>query len=137
MHSAETRKKIGNALRKSIWFKCDYCDAWAYNKPSAYKRKKRHFCCQDCYSKYRAEKLPREEQHAYKNGGLSMEAKKQRLRTRSDLNHAIRDGKIKRKPCEVCGKSAEAHHEDYDKPFEIRWLCKKHHWEIYENPELL
>ena len=41
---------------------------------------------------------------------------------------AIVSGKIIKKPCEVCGNmEAEAHHEDYLKPLEIMWLCKKHH----------
>jgi hypothetical protein len=34
------------------------------------------------------------------------------------------------KPCEVCGlEKSEAHHENYSKPLEINWLCKKHHAE--------
>lgn len=44
------------------------------------------------------------------------------------VNHAIRDGKLKRMPCEICGDSkSEAHHCDYSKPLEIQWLCKAHH----------
>jgi hypothetical protein len=44
--------------------------------------------------------------------------------------NAIRDGKLVRQPCEVCGKKkSEAHHEDYSKPLEVIWLCKKHHSE--------
>jgi hypothetical protein len=47
------------------------------------------------------------------------------------LNNAIRDGKISRQPCERCGTEigVEGHHEDYTKPFEVMWLCKKHHGE--------
>ena len=26
-----------------------------------------------------------------------------------------------------CGKKAETHHPDYDKPYEIVWLCRQHH----------
>lgn len=38
--------------------------------------------------------------------------------------------KLERKPCEVCGaEKAEAHHEDYTKPLDVNWLCKRHHAE--------
>lgn len=34
--------------------------------------------------------------------------------------------------CSVCGKSnAEAHHDDYSKPYEIVWLCVKHHSQLH------
>lgn len=45
-------------------------------------------------------------------------------------SNAIRDGRLIRKPCEVCGaEKVEAHHDDYNKPLEVRWLCRKHHLE--------
>lgn len=44
--------------------------------------------------------------------------------------NAIRDGHLQRGVCEVCGEFGQAHHEDYTKPFEIRWLCFKHHREL-------
>lgn len=51
---------------------------------------------------------------------------------RSRLRHQVRIGKIKRLPCEVCGKKpSQAHHKDYSKPFDVRWLCKKHHDELH------
>lgn len=41
---------------------------------------------------------------------------------------AIRDERLTPQPCEVCGVvPAEAHHDDYSKPLDVRWLCKKHH----------
>lgn len=31
-------------------------------------------------------------------------------------------------PCEVCGaEKVDAHHNDYDRPGDVRWLCRKHH----------
>lgn len=40
----------------------------------------------------------------------------------------VRRGKMTKGPCEVCAEvKVEAHHEDYSKPLEVRWLCQKHH----------
>lgn len=44
------------------------------------------------------------------------------------VSNAIRDGRLTKQPCEVCeAVKAEAHHDDYSKPLEVRWLCLKHH----------
>lgn len=44
------------------------------------------------------------------------------------VNNAVRDERLKRQPCEECGaEKVEAHHDDYTKPLEVRWLCNKHH----------
>jgi hypothetical protein len=46
------------------------------------------------------------------------------------VSNAVRDGRLVRQPCEVCGaEKAEAHHDDYSKPLDVRWLCRKHHLE--------
>ena len=53
---------------------------------------------------------------------------KQKHRTRRNLYHAVKTGKIKRLPCEICAEQkSEAHHPDYAKPLEVKWLCRKHH----------
>ena len=47
---------------------------------------------------------------------------------------AIRNGVLVRKPCEKCSNpKVHAHHDDYSKPLEIRWLCSKCHGEIHNN----
>ena len=42
---------------------------------------------------------------------------------------AIRDGLLTWQPCRVCGRGStvHGHHEDYSKPLEVVWLCRKHH----------
>lgn len=126
-----------------IQYTCDYCQAKAEERKSHYSRKKRHFCSQKCYSLFRKENLPKEEQNAYRGGGLPETEKAKRRKARSDANHAIRDGKLDRKPCEACGnnKTVHMHHHDYNKPLDVRFLCRRCHWDehklIYENPELL
>ena len=54
------------------------------------------------------------------------------------FNNEIAQGRIKRQSCEVCGKeNADAHHDDYNKPLEVRWLCRTHHkeWHLHNMPK--
>lgn len=58
-------------------------------------------------------------------------------RARWNTWKAVRDGVIKKGPCEVgsdCLGRIEAHHEDYGKPLEVRWLCKRHHMMLHRPP---
>ena len=49
-------------------------------------------------------------------------------RARSKLSSALRRGDIERQPCVVCGNpKSDGHHDDYSKPLEVVWLCRKHH----------
>jgi len=43
--------------------------------------------------------------------------------------YEIKMGNLHQQPCEVCGINENlcAHHDDYAKPLNIRWLCAKHH----------
>lgn len=43
----------------------------------------------------------------------------------------VRTGRLRPKPCEVCGTSRllQKHHTDYSKPLAVRWLCQRHHRE--------
>lgn len=57
-----------------------------------------------------------------------------RARNRTKVNArqmvyiAVRDGRLTRTACEVCGaEKVEGHHEDYSKPLDVRWLCVVHH----------
>jgi ribosomal protein S27AE len=57
-------------------------------------------------------------------------ANPEKWKARNAVNNAIRLGKLERQPCEVCGApKVQAHHEDYAKPLDVRWLCRTHHWQ--------
>lgn len=43
------------------------------------------------------------------------------------VNNALRDKRLKKLPCLICGKKAQAHHPDYDSPLDVVWLCSPHH----------
>lgn len=44
------------------------------------------------------------------------------------VRRAVEKGLLIRLPCEVCGATpSEGHHEDYSKPLQVKWLCRKHH----------
>ena len=44
------------------------------------------------------------------------------------VNYHKRAGHIFEQPCEVCkSKKVVAHHDDYLKPLNVRWLCQAHH----------
>ena len=46
----------------------------------------------------------------------------------SEIKSKIASGEITKLPCEVCGKEkAQGHHEDYNKPYDLVWLCIRHH----------
>jgi hypothetical protein len=47
---------------------------------------------------------------------------------RYQVAYALRSGRLHRQPCEVCSSErVQAHHDDYSKPLEVRWLCRPHH----------
>lgn len=45
------------------------------------------------------------------------------------VKKAIKSGVLVRQPCEDCGgtEHIRAHHDDYNRPLEVRWLCASHH----------
>jgi hypothetical protein len=50
-----------------------------------------------------------------------------RVKATNAVQHALRDGRLSRQPCWVCGEKAVAHHADYDRPLDVVWLCQAHH----------
>ena len=46
------------------------------------------------------------------------------------VGNAVRDGVLIKQPCEICGIiDTHAHHDNYNFPLDVRWLCPVHHCE--------
>jgi ribosomal protein S27AE len=46
---------------------------------------------------------------------------------------ALRSGKLHKDSCELCGDvDVVAHHDDYRKPLNVRWVCRKCHRELHD-----
>ncbi len=73
---------------------------------------------------------------AYKSGRPRVIARYQEthpLRRQANIavGNALRDGRLLRQPCFVCGDKAEAHHPDYSAPLAVAWNCVKHHNQLH------
>ena len=87
----------------------------------------------DYYSGYEsARSKTGERKQQMRSAALVMRSRNpEKYKARTELNNAVRDGRIKRQPCSVygCTRVAQAHHDDHSKPLEVKWLCFVHHRE--------
>lgn len=50
------------------------------------------------------------------------------------VEKAIKNNLLKRQPCVICGKeTTHGHHDNYDRPLDVVWLCPKHHGERHRS----
>ena len=84
---------------------------------------------------FRSQKKYGKENHFYR-GGETASKRAQNLAWK-----AIKKGILIPQPCENCGTAGtfedgrnkvQAHHDDYDKPLDVRWLCQECHHEWHK-----
>ncbi len=52
------------------------------------------------------------------------------------VQRALVSGTLQRQGCEVCGRDVvDAHHDRYDEPLNVRWLCRRHHVRLHHYGE--
>jgi len=82
----------------------------------------------DYEQRYRAQPEKRQQQARNQKRYRNDPALRPRHEARWAVNRAVASGRLQRLPCEVCGyPRTDAHHHDYSKPLDIRWLCRSCH----------
>lgn len=119
--------------------KCSRCDKERYSIFSRYCREHYQEADRKRYYKNREKRLLKDKKRYIKNREKRKEQNKIfrmlpkeaiKEKARQTLRNAVAAGKIKRLPCEKCGKvKTHAHHTDYSKPLKVHWLCVDHHYE--------
>ena len=62
---------------------------------------------------------------------------KRRLAAHSAVARAIKKGDLVKKPCDSCGSTLSlAHHDNYEKPLDVRWMCQSCHKKLHEKEKL-
>ncbi|WP_281517596.1 hypothetical protein [Ferranicluibacter rubi] len=52
------------------------------------------------------------------------------------VQRAVKAGDLARQPCKVCGiDTVDAHHDQYDDPLDVRWLCRRHYTRLHHYGE--
>lgn len=102
-------------------------------------------CCSRSRKKYyyanRKKVIDRTSEYRKNNPEISIksfhnykEKHPERIIAHNEIRRVMKAGELVRGSCEVCGQSnAEAHHDDYSQPLEVRWLCKTHHKIIHRS----
>jgi len=111
--------------------------------------------CKECFKqdvrKYRLENIESVRQYDIERGKrperikASIEitriwraADKRRQKAHNSVSYAIKTGRLVREPCCLCGnEKTVAHHEDYDKPLEVIWLCQACHKQRHKEVKAL
>jgi hypothetical protein len=77
-------------------------------------------------NRFDADPALRKARNAYQREYSKIDSIKKKARKQVYVE--VRAGRIIKQSCEECRiKKTEAHHDDYSKPLEVRWLCKRHH----------
>ena len=99
--------------KRSPSTKCSRCENPRLNKGRY---------CRPCRNKYA---------RAWRKANPLTEEQKSKDTARSYAGVYKRRGKLVPQAC-ACGDKAEMHHEDYTRPLEVIWVCRKCHLKLHD-----
>jgi hypothetical protein len=86
--------------------------------------------CLSCKSLYI--KTPQQKERRRQLAKIDYQKNKHQNMARSKVKRAIHNGILVRQCCEFCGdENTQAHHDDYSRPLDVRWLCPQHHHMVH------
>ena len=92
-----------------------------------------HTMCKDCTYEYKKAKGFLSGKSNYQNSLRWRKSNRDKAWCHNMLNDWLKDGRIVKSPyCYNCGKKTEveAHHDDYNQPLRVYWLCFKCHGKV-------
>jgi hypothetical protein len=91
--------------------------------------------CKVCHINFvRAYNLtPKGKQAASKTKSNFAKKYPHRIKAKDKFNYEVKSGRLKRLPCSVCRAThnIQGHHEDYNNPLDVIWLCDAHHKNLH------
>jgi formylmethanofuran dehydrogenase subunit E len=148
------KRRPAKIINGTEYYRCGKCGEY-FSKDGFYKNKRTILGitseCRKCHCetsiKSRDKDNARDKnrvfmrKHRAENIELHRERERQQFRpkdekyyARKELNAALKRGDITRpSACEECGRDVKltAHHGDYSKPLEVRWLCYECHGKLH------
>ncbi len=103
--------------------------------------------CKVCVNKYRKEYYKKHIKHIKiynqtKQGKISHKKSNvkwrinnpEKIKAQNIINQALYKKKLLKEPCRECGakEKVEGHHEDYNFPLDVVWLCQQHHLNLHK-----